>query len=545
MSSLFCPNCGNKISEFDNYCPNCGKNIKNVKVSIISNDPKDQKKELQTDDVTRIFKPLSNINGIDSTDELKNIIRAVDKKISENISDYEKKSKIESENTLGPKRNHADEIVDFTEKAKTDYKKEETAKVAKVTPKVKKLPPEDKPADNIKKEEPKKRSLKDMWHKFINEDDDEFSIFSSFDKETNAVKKESVGVASSSDTSISMEDTMGLSKVQIEEAIARSEKAEKDKHIQKSESEKKETTSKNEQSSSENEKPQSLSYKNLTDLVNAEIKKSNVEPEKQTLFSNFTKNKTEKNPEDKKGLKNIFDFKKEKNDTNTTTTKTEKINIPKEQKKPEEKQKADIVKNVSDIPKSAGEKNSIVKQLYSIEDKLCSMIEKFNSKMSGKNSYKIIALIAMILTALPVIISLRAFSISLIVVIIMKILLKLSQFYISLNITTDKAWIESSFDEVKKFSIVNWMFCEIFLFIAYIFSPWNGMFKFELLAALTPLPLATVILFLLSTLIAMAQYWPQLRNKSKVDFIAWYIIPFIILEFVSKFVFIFSTIFMS
>ena len=85
-ATLFCPNCGNPVSKNDNFCPSCGNNLKNVKVNITLNSSykkEDTSKVQKISEHTRVFNPKS-LDAIDTTDELKNIIAEVDRKISKN-----------------------------------------------------------------------------------------------------------------------------------------------------------------------------------------------------------------------------------------------------------------------------------------------------------------------------------------------------------------------------------------------------------------------------------------------------------------------------
>ena len=91
-AKLFCPKCGNPVSKEDNFCASCGHNLKDVKVRITSkvDDKKeDTTKVKKVSEHTRVFNPKS-LDAIDTTDELKNIIAEVDRKISKNIEDYQR-----------------------------------------------------------------------------------------------------------------------------------------------------------------------------------------------------------------------------------------------------------------------------------------------------------------------------------------------------------------------------------------------------------------------------------------------------------------------
>ncbi|ERT56810.1 zinc ribbon domain-containing protein, partial [Peptoniphilus sp. BV3C26] len=111
---MYCPNCGHIVNAEDNYCKNCGKNLRNVKVTIKSND----KDQIDMEE-TRIFKPLRN-DGIDSTSQIKDIINAVDKKVKSNIENYKKNINLKPENPTKLDK----EINDLSKVFEEDIKKE-------------------------------------------------------------------------------------------------------------------------------------------------------------------------------------------------------------------------------------------------------------------------------------------------------------------------------------------------------------------------------------------------------------------------------------
>ena len=229
--TLFCPKCGNQVSKDDNFCASCGHNLKDVKINITSNKNQsfgDTNKVEKVSQNTRVFNPRS-LDAIDTTDELKNIIAEVDRKISKNIKDYEKnniqakaaekekksKSKHEetSEKNLNKKEKKSTDksknidSKDFDENILDDFKASDSSNkmsqkelIRRVQEELKKSNFDEKnikntssevpksTQENIKqsledfeeeksKDAPKKFSLKEKWNNFIQEDDDEYSIF--------------------------------------------------------------------------------------------------------------------------------------------------------------------------------------------------------------------------------------------------------------------------------------------------------------------------------------------------------------------------------
>ncbi|SHG99919.1 zinc-ribbon domain-containing protein [Anaerosphaera aminiphila DSM 21120] len=505
---MFCSNCGSKVSPNDNYCPVCGKNLKNVKVSIVDESNKKEEKQVNLNDSTKVFKPITNLDGIDTTDDIKNIIKAVDEKISQNISDYENKSI--SNDTYGPEKNSSKnpKIVKPSEKTaqKAEVLSKESNEKTDIAP--------DTVVDSIEEKSvpKKKRNLKEVWKDFINEDDDEFSIFSSTNEKKPLTKEEDIEISSSTEYTTSMENTLGIPKVAIEKALLESEKEDSKK-----------SSDLKDKSSDESKKEQPVSYKSFTEQVNEELKKNKVEDsdsvkeDKDNFFSKITK----KASQQKKKVKN--EEKSEKNTLDNPNSKEDKLNS-----------------NIGEVKTTKNFSTTFKKHLLNLEEfinkKNIEILEKFSSYRADYT--RVMLLICILLSSLPIIISMRRISISLFVLIILKNLFEIFKFYFSLNIATEKDWIETSDEEVVNYSLVNWMVCEAFLFIAFVFSPWDGLFSFSLLSSLMALPLATILLFIFATLISIGQYWGQLKDKSKVNFVAWYLIPFILFDFVSKIIFI-------
>ena len=276
-ATLFCPKCGNPVSKNDNFCPSCGNNLKDVKVNITlnSSDKKEDTSKVQKiSEHTRVFNPKS-LDAIDTTDELKNIIAEVDRKISKNIEDYkkgnvqtkspakekiiekppvrdneiEKKSKVSQKkfDTIDTKKTDK-EFLDANKGVKTDsgisqkelikrvqeeLKKSNFKETTKnVYPETEEVLPAKKDSINnksdtdfIESEKPKKFSLKEKWKNFINEENDEFSIFSSI-KDDNKKKEDTRNFEISKsveDSEKTFENTLSTPKIDIENAIKKSE----------------------------------------------------------------------------------------------------------------------------------------------------------------------------------------------------------------------------------------------------------------------------------------------------------------------------------
>lgn len=590
--TLFCPKCGNPVSKDDNFCASCGHNLKDVKINITPNKKsfEDTNKVKKVSEHTRVFNPKS-LDAIDTTDELKNIIDEVDRKISKNIKDYENnnlqsKSTINNSKILKNKNKESlnnlkvekkeilnkdtSKTLDTNEENKINNKffddlddksssnqmsqkelvrrVQEELKKSKYDEVNKKKAPSDKNKDskstldnsfenfdnqNNDNKSSKKFSIKEKWNNFIREDDDEYSIFADLRDDTK--KKEdtrNLEISKSvEDTDRSFENTLSTPKIDIENAIKQSEeeKSKKDSKIFNS-----------------NSKSEVSNLKDLTDS-NAENKKDlNHNKEDSLKKSSKTGNKIEssKNKEKdkvnkKKNIKELFSFKdkdeKPVKDKEKVTSNVEKS----------------IEKNISQKANKLESKFSNSSQKI---DKALNFIEKITGKLSdyigsfGSKESKIVIATGILLNVIMLFIGSGSLKFILFLFLLLKIVFDYFEFYIPLNIATERDNIDTSYPEVRKNALINWIICKVVLFLGFIISPFGGFFKYNMLQALTAMPLATLILIGLSLLIAITLYRDSFVGRSKINFIGWYAIAFTLFELLFKMIwfiinFIFVTLF--
>lgn len=584
-AKLFCPKCGNPVSKEDNFCASCGHNLKDVKVRITSKG--DDKKEDTTkvkkvSEHTRVFNPKS-LDAIDTTDELKNIIAEVDRKISKNIEDYqkgnvqskspakekiikkspakdidiEKKSKI-SEKKLDPiDTKKADkEFLAANSDIKSDFGMSQKELVRRVQEELKKSnykekkktsPPakEEKSSqasmskddsfessydlENIKIDKDKKFSLKEKWKNFINEEDDEFSIFSSI-KDDSKKKEDTRNLEISKsleDSEKTFENTLSTPKIDIENAIKKSEE-EKKKKAKEAEEEKK--SKKIISDKKDHDKIKASGKEKISKDSKASEKVKPLEKEAETPL----KEKKSKN------LKALFSFKdkgeKPVREINSVDSKVDKVI------------EEDLSNKVSHVETKISQKS--MKGL----DKVLDFLSKITNKISnyigdfGSRESKIVIGIGALLNATALLIGSGSFRFILILFLILKMVFDYFEFYVPLNIATDRDDIDTSYPEVKKFALINWIICKVFLFLGFLISPFGGFLKYNMLQALTAMPLATFLLVVLSVLIAITLYSREFIGRSKINFIGWYAIAFTLFELLFKMIwfiinFIFVTLF--
>lgn len=602
-AKLFCPKCGNPVSKNDNFCPSCGNNLKNVKVNITlnSSDKKENTSKVQKiSEHTRVFNPKS-LDAIDTTDELKNIIAEVDRKISKNIEDYkkgnvqtkspakekiiekppvkdneiEKKPKVSQKkfDTIDTKKADKD-FLDANKDVKPDsgisqkelikrvqeeLKKSNFKETTKnVYPETEEVLPAKKDSINnksdsnfIESEKPKKFSLKEKWKNFINEENDEFSIFSSI-KDDNKKKEDTRNFEISKsveDSEKTFENTLSTPKIDIENAIKKSEDEKKKKETKKAEEVKKESEIKkniNNNSSKDEDviHIDMTSKENSTDSsINKDIKKDLNTSQKEKglplsspIFKNKKIEKDAATNKRSKNLKDLFSFK----------DKGEKP--VKEIKSVDSKVEKDLSKKVSNM------ESKFSKSSMDSLDKITEFLSKITNKLSnyigdfGSRESKIVIGFGALLNAIALLIGSGSFKLILILFLLLKLVFDYLEFYVPLNIASDRDEIDTSYPEVKKFALINWIICKVFLFVGFIITPFGGFFKYNMLQALTAMPLATLILIILSLLIAMTLYSEKFIGRSKINFIGWYSIAFTLFELLFKMIwfiinFIFVTLF--
>ncbi len=531
---MFCPNCGNKVDPNDNYCKICGKNLKNVKVKIVSENNNQIDTNSDSKDKTIVFKPIKNIDSIENTRELKEIIKQVDETVKSNIENYTKAS----EKTLAEEKRLREEIDKKLKASEEEKKKSE--KVEKES-KEKKDSEIKKDSEPKKDAEPKKKSksFKEKFRDFINEED-EFSIF---EKSPNP---QDINMTLTNMEPVNIEDTMSIPKAEIEARLKEAEKTEdkEEKDLSKSKEpakveskveakdekkkskqenlEKKEVEIKDDKKdlkesakSTTDEKskdldPKHISSKDFYDEVNRALKENPdayLEKEKKSIFSFFKSKKSDK---------------KDKIDSKEKEKKEEKSKTPKKEKKPKDENpanKSETLENIDDKAKGF---------LFKLEKRL-----DFNDKGLRNGVVGIVYL----LNVLAVMLAVRKISIAIFVLPLLRILLTLAEHYYPLDIATNKVSFITDQDEVNQKSFVNWALCQVLVFILYIINPIGGIFNFTILESITPGIVSTIILFLVTTFIATSLYKDRI-GEDKIDFMGWYLVPFILFEMLMKILFL-------
>lgn len=533
---MFCPNCGNKVDPNDNYCKICGKNLKNVKVKIVSENNNQIDTNSDSKDKTIVFKPIKNIDSIENTKELKEIIKQVDETVKSNIENYTKAS----EKTLAEEKRLREEIDKKLKASEEEKKKSEKVEKESKEKKDSEIKNDSEPKKDA---EPKKKSksFKEKFRDFINEED-EFSIF---EKSPNP---QDINMTLTNMDPVNIEDTMSIPKAEIEARLKEAEKTEEkeEKDLSKSKEPAKVESKVEAKDEKKKSKQESLDKKDVKDKKNKkdlkESTKTTTDEKSKDVDSKHISSKDfydevnralKENPdvylEEEKEKKSIFSFfkskksdKKDKIDSKEKEKKEEKSKAPKKEKKPKDEKpanKSDTLENIDDKAKGF---------LFKLEKRL-----DFNDKGLRNGVVGIVYL----LNVLAVMLAVRKLSIAIFVLPLLRILLTLAEHYYPLDIATNKVSFITDQDEVNQKSFVNWALCQVLVFILYIINPIGGMFNFTILESITPGIVSTIILFLVTTFIATSLYKDRIE-EDKIDFIGWYLVPFILFEMLMKILFL-------
>ncbi|WP_308533670.1 zinc ribbon domain-containing protein [uncultured Peptoniphilus sp.] len=553
---MFCPNCGNIVSKDDNYCKVCGKNLKNVKIKVESLDsttPVKAVKMPKTKDVTRVFNP-KDIDGIDTTDDIKNIIAEVDKKISKNIKEYEKRSsedaltnkekeeKLNLSMEKGPstsekvqikKETKAQEKID----SKDNFNISKKELIRRVQEELKKSP-KISSDDYLEEEEEKniegsKKSLKDLWKDFINEDDDEFSIFNSIkkDKSQKTSRIRNFEITNTSDVSNkSLEDTMSVPKIKLDKD------GNVDLNVLENDSkEKTKNSPKKVQKNFHDVKPFQGEKIEKTEKIDREesptVKAEDFKISKEKIFGRNDEKKLLRAKEEKKPLAKKLGLKKErplKSQDLKENLADEKSKINKLRENIEEDLSRESFPRKTESKADDFIRNNF-KRLSILNINFAEFLKSYKSTESI-----ILITLGIQLIFVQMFVGQGKFTPMLLFFLILKLIFDYLQFVVPLRIAKDQTNILKANDNTKVYCLINWFYCKFFLFLGFILTPFSGLFNFNLLKALTPMPIATIFLIIFSPAVALSFYYSELEDKKIINFVGWYAFLFILIELLTK-----------
>lgn len=618
---LFCPNCGEKLLDHANFCHNCGLKIDFAESKSKKSDTKEFKPVPEVEE-TPLDGPKSIEKTMETTQDLVEIIEQVDKKINEEISRHDSLQTEDDPDFIGPKMDDTGKVEPrkntqpFTPIKEVPFPKRHDKKAPEETvlytpikdeqiektseePKQKeesrttdhpfdKLPIKEK---NIKKEGEREAREEEvvktsesaeaqpsedkvggrfvrMWKNFINEDDDEYSIFSALKTEKTAPKEdvneeilrkhrsnpsetlESEAIDESMDFSAGAEIIQNLTEEEEQKDVTTITETSETPNASKSSAPLKKKKKKGFGKRKKPPKPAvaPISENELSKPVKSErkdysAKLSPIHSEKETTAVKSSKPETEKSASGK----SVFEkWKKSGPQKKEKKVKAGKIfdrdTGKKERKITEDKSPTHGINSQSEGDKGEKKISSFFSTLQRIFKKPMEQLEK-----EEKNTVWKYFGIAFLFTVLNFVIagineigivkrevgtSGNGPGIFIPVIVLLKLFLSYITFRTAIYVGSEQAGLQMSEEKKTLSAVINWALSSILMFLTFLIH--GGITEFTLFGAMTPSIWATALLYIFTVSLAYIFHGIKLTKKQQIDFMGWYTISFITIELVCK-----------
>ncbi|MDO5038021.1 MAG: zinc-ribbon domain-containing protein [Tissierellia bacterium] len=465
---MYCFNCGEELVDGANFCHVCGTDQKKARQAFENKFSKhkatssttpggSQQKASKKKEDTQVFIPSK-----EEDEELVSYVKKVDDKLKSQVLNQENLDALSQSDGLSPK----DRREDLNPPPPTEK-----------TPIEKKSPPEGQKEasqeDPGPKEPKKKRSLKQIWKDFINEDDHSYSVFSGLN---------------------SKED---IKKLEDYKAQKKEERA---------------------QGKAPRKKPSFLKAGPLSAL------KKDQEDPKASGLALRAKEEAEKaasplDPEDQKEPKKSF-FKK---------PSKKKALSPPEKKAPP--------KTLDEAKEEAPSKEKTLgPKLFQSLKKGQALYRKGLDRLEalGQKGLILGLVLAILAAYLPFVIAQGQVFLASFFFLVLKLAISYVTIFFASHKALENAELSLGDKDIFYNNFFNWVLCHILVFICFLFySPASPIGK-NILGALTPNVVASLLLYISSALLALFGAWEALDSKRTLHFMAWYTIIFISFELLSK-----------
>ncbi|MDO5714912.1 MAG: zinc-ribbon domain-containing protein [Tissierellia bacterium] len=578
---MFCPKCGEKLLDQANFCHHCGNKVDFVTKKTDTKDFQPIKEEEPVLDG-----PKSIEKTMETTSDLVEIIEEVDRKINEEITKHDKQKTEDDPNFIGPKMDDTGKVKPrrntqpFTPIKEVPLLKDKKQKTTEKTVQFKKpiidtykknkdnkdgnkkeaisnhpfdqkpvkrpatfddpfiLPKEKKPIQKDKVEsKPKESSIEDgikikehqekpktenrfkkMWKNFINEDDDQYSIFSAMKQKKEEPKAEIKNDILRQDQSHPVET---LESQVVDESIDFTSDSkvlrdilEEQKEMVEEKEGKKAKSSFTPFKKRKHWKKDDVKKIPMKPLTEEEIKEP-VKKEKKDFSAQLTPLSQSKVEQKSEKEKKKFSL---KNDYNTSA----KDNTLKKEDRKKDKEK---------------KKKRFIESDSSKDNKISSLRKLFNRPVTHiykeqKQSLLLYFIIALLFTTLPPIITIKKLTSFLPILIFIKVLLSYFTFRMAINIGDKQVGLGLSSQNKNLSAMVNWAICSILTFITFMIH--GFITDFTLITAMTPTLWTTILLYIMTTILAYVFHYESIQSTDRIHFIGWYSTGFIIFELICK-----------
>lgn len=535
---MYCYRCGEKLVDSAHFCHMCGADQSEVE-KLYKN------KTRKIDSETPSFTPPKkedtqtfHLGGNSEEEDLNTYLSEVDSKVKKTVESYEE--------TESQKNGSF-----FSIKKKEKSNLEETP--SKIEPKSKK----------------EKRGFKQIWKDFIDEEDNEYSVFGELvDTKENKTastpsKEETIQLSntvSAHDEMISgnLETETGDYTGMVKKVNEILEKEEKEKtnsssseSLSKTKSEEEVVPSKPEEvpakkisetpkenlEKKDSSKIETIDSHSIPQQSNTKIPKDSKETqgEKAPFFSSFFQKSKEKAKEKKDAVVTKKEKSKFKKDSVAAKKEDEKV----------EKQSISTEIPTSSTKASTKETSSKGKEISGFFHKLnhSSFMEKIESLyfkclhwVIEKEKMGLIALfiIGAIFAVIPIFFIEQRVTALNIFYSILKIVLGIFTFLFSNSIvrnTTDSRNLKQT---IVSNSLLQWAIAQVLLLILFFPFPSHFVMGRNLLGAVTPHIIASVILYLVAIIMSFVSVRKRLSHFESIEYIGWFSISFIVIDLIVK-----------
>lgn len=463
---MYCYQCGKKIIEGANFCHFCGADQRLVdldsETDLTKNDP----------DNTQIYSPTLETNtkgfelsGLSEEEDLHRYLSKVDNKVKKNVEAFETKDH-------PPLR-----AEDLSLTVSPEYKE---------------------PNEDIKK----KRTFKQIWKDFLNEEDNPYSVFGDVSEKENPARSNTIEFKQTEDLNYNL----------------------KEEEVQP-------TTD----GTLEENKP---SFKD-------KIKDS-------AIFLKLGKiGKYEKKPSTE--TKNFHQDEDFITDLRLQEALIEDEGYPShplpraKEPKPEDistkSQGKDPISDASsnlDQKMPRGNKNenktNLITQLDSLFDSSSKKYSEFISRISNKSPHTLglIFLMGMLFSIAPIFIIQKTLGLAEVFLSIFKVLIGLFTFYYA-NFIARKNTLKGNLNPLlNRDTVIHWSICQAILLVTFFIYPSNFVMGHNLLGALTPHFISSLFIFGLAAFLSITSVYQWLSSNDILEYFGWFSIVFVIIELFSK-----------
>ena len=545
---MYCINCGEKLVDGAKFCHRCGTKQPFIPQSSTRSYPPLREEEIEKQ------KPLDGPRSIEetmqSTSDLVDLIQQVDEKINTDLTLHSRDQGEDNPKFIGPKK-VKDPSPQPTGKTQPVAKISQDLQEAK-SPESKKEKEEEKKSPLTRTKDKAKdptggvlNKFKAAWHKFIHEEDDEYSIFAALknkstpqeDIQRNISDAEKLPMEAIEQKASPQSIDFSADAQVLKEIVAKKKMdPKKIEDLKKSELENKERLEKIRQRNLQLKPKDSNDYLYYPDSFDHmdfdsmdKVEDNDLSKSQKIVFTPEILEEESFTHKAKASLKGLFAGKakapkdRPKKKSPAARILDEGLQEAKKDLQPENRE-----------AKTSGKTEKIDDYMERVHDRIYDGLEKLHD--TGQKGVLFLAIIGLVFCLLPVALVGRSFAA--IIYGILKVLMTAFIFYTAHKLAFKSVRIQVSKPLQNLGCLANWTLCQVVLAILFLIYPRQATLGFNMLGAVTPTIWATLIYYFITCLFAQGLLWHRLKGVAKIQFLGWYAISFITLDLISKLIWI-------